>query len=91
MQKVGVGKQRAGAALFLLVPQLTFASDMGNGPAGLVVWSIGTVIALLISFISACSRDDLGALQGFKLKKFIVVLLIQMPVIFIIGVIAIFT
>jgi len=74
----------------LLVPQIAAASDMGNGPAALAVWSLGTVIALLISFISSCTRDELGAMQEFKLKKFIVVLAVQLPVIFIIGFVAIF-
>jgi len=73
-----------------LAPQVAAASDMGNGPAALTVWSLGTVIALIVAFLFSCTRDQLGALQEFKLKKFIVVLVVQLPVIFIIGFVAIF-
>jgi hypothetical protein len=90
MQKMYLAKLLLGAALSTLVPQFVFASDMGNGPAGLAVWLVGTVIALIIAFISSCNRDELEAFHGFKLKKFFVVFVVLMPVVFIIGVVAIF-
>jgi len=43
------------------------------------------------SSIYFCIRYEQGVLQEFKLKKFIVVLFVQIPVVFIIGVFAIFT
>jgi len=89
MQKTYLEKLLIGAALLFSVPQFGFASDMGNGPAGLSAWFVGTVIALIISFLFSCTRDELGALHGFNLKKFILVLGIQMPIVFIIGVVAI--
>jgi hypothetical protein len=90
MHKTLLGKLLIGTALLLLVPQFAFASDMGNGPAGLLVWFLGTGIALVISFISSCVRDELGAFNGFKMEKFIIVLIAQLPIVFIIGVVAIF-
>ncbi len=90
MQKTYIIELLIAAALLLLVPQFAFASDMGNGPAGLSVWFLGTVIALIISYISSCTRDELGALHGFKLKKFIILLGVQMPIVFITGAVAIF-
>lgn len=90
MQKTYLGKLLIGAALLLLAPQSAFASDMGNGPAGLSVWFLGTALALIISFLSSCTRDEQGAFQGFIMKKFIILLVVQIPVIFIIGVVAIF-
>jgi hypothetical protein len=74
----------------LLIPQFALASDMGNGHAALLVWLLGSGIALIISLILSCTRDELGSLDGFKLKKFILVFVVQLPIVFIAGVAAIF-
>jgi hypothetical protein len=90
MQQTFPSKLLIGATLLVLVPQFAFSSDMGNGPAGLLVWVLGTGIALIISFITSCTRDERGAFVGFKIKKFIIVLVAQLPIVFIVGVVAIF-
>jgi hypothetical protein len=78
------------STLLLLIPQFALASDMGNGHAALLVWLIGSGVALIISFILSCTRDELKRFDEFNLKKFILVFVAQLPIVFIAGIAAIF-
>ena len=67
------------------------ASNMGNGPAAIVVWVLGTFLALIIAFIFSSTRDEFGALKSLNKSKFFVLLFFLLPVVFVAGVLAIFT
>ena len=76
--------------LLCSVAPFAVASDMGNGQAALAVWAVGTGMALIIGFVYASTRNELGALQGFNTKKFFVSLSIVLPIVFVAGIAAIF-
>ncbi len=74
--------------MFLTLP--AFASNMGNGPAGLAVWVIGSLAAIAISFLVSSEKDKDGGIGSINVLKFIGVLFVQLIVVFILGVAAIF-
>ena len=76
--------------LLILLSFPAYASNMGNGPATIKTWVIGGVIALMVSFFSACQRNAVGELVFVNKKRFITLLLIFTPVIFVLGVLALF-
>jgi sugar/nucleoside kinase (ribokinase family) len=43
---------------------------MGNGPAALSVWTIGTGITFIVAFVYSSTRNKLGAMDGFNAKRF---------------------
>jgi len=88
MQRTYLGKLLIGADLLLLIPQFAFDSDIGKANAGLLVWFLGMTFALLISFMFSSTVDELGELQELKLNKFIIVFVVQIPIVLIISVVA---
>lgn len=63
---------------------------MGNGPAGVGVWIFGSMAAIVIAYILSSARDENGALGDLNKRKFIILTLVQLPIVFVLGVVAIF-
>lgn len=82
--------QRYIMLLLMLFSSPIYASNMGNGPATIKTWVIGGVLALMVSFFSSCKKNEVGELVFVNKKRFVTMLLIFMPIIFILGVLALF-
>lgn len=63
---------------------------MGNGQAGIGVWVFGSVAAVVISYTLSSDRDENGAPADINKRKFIILTLAQLPIVFVLGVVAIF-
>ena len=54
-----------------------YASDMGNGPAGLAALIIGTAIAIAVSYLFSANRNEDGSFGKVNVSKFIVILFLS--------------
>jgi len=78
------------ALLLTIFTNPAFASNMGNGPATIQVWVIGGLLALAYAYYSSCEEGENGEVNFVNKKRFFILLLVLTPIVFVLGVVALF-
>jgi len=74
----------------LLLCQPAMASDMGNGPAAMAVWSLGGLLSLVVSWLVASEKDEHGGMGKMNVSKFFLLVFVAVPLVFFAGLFAAF-